>query len=45
VPAVGLVPVNPIGKRCFGALTDRIAIDELFDEPLPEDELKGWTLE
>lgn len=45
VPAVRLVPVNPLGKRRFGALKDKIAIDERFDEPLPEDELKAWNLE
>lgn len=45
VPAVRLVPVNPLGKRRFGALKDKIAIDERFDEPLPEDELKAWNPE
>lgn len=43
VPAVRLVPVAPLGKRRFGALKGRIAIDERFDEPLPEDELSGWN--
>lgn len=45
VPAVRLVPVNPLGKRRFGALKNKIAIDERFDEPLPEDELKAWNPE
>ena len=43
VPAVRLVPVTPRGKRQFGALKGRIAIDARFDEPLPEDELGGWN--
>lgn len=44
VPAVRLVPVSPLGKRCFGALKGKISIDERFDEPLPEEELGGWNL-
>lgn len=44
VPAVRLVPVTPLGKRQFGALKGKIAIDARFDEPLPEDELGGWNL-
>ncbi len=44
VPAVRLVPVTPRGTRRFGALKDKIAIDKRFDEPLPDDELKGWDL-
>ena len=44
VPAVRLVPVAPRGKRRFGALKGKIAIDERFDEPLPDDELGGWNL-
>ena len=43
VPAVRLVPVAPRGKRCFGALQGKIAIDARFDEPLPDDELAGWN--
>ena len=43
VPAVRLVPVMPRGKRCFGALAGKIAIDTRFDEPLPADELEGWN--
>ena len=45
VPVVRLVPVAPRGKRRFGALKDKIAIDSRFDEPLPEDELAGWNLD
>lgn len=44
VPAVRLVPVTPRGTRRFGALKDKIAVDEHFDDPLPEDELKSWDL-
>ena len=43
VPVVRLVPVAPRGRRCFGALKGKIAIDARFDEPLPEDELGGWN--
>jgi prevent-host-death family protein len=42
VPVVRLVPVQPIGKRSFGAFKGKLAIDARFDEPLPEDELAGW---
>ena len=44
VPAVRLVPVNPRGKRRFGALKGKIAVDARFDEPLPDDEIEGWGL-
>jgi prevent-host-death family protein len=44
VPAVRLVPVEPRGKRVFGALKGKIAIDSTFDEPLPADELDAWKL-
>lgn len=44
VPAVRLVPVNPRGKRRFGALKGKITIDARFDDPLPSDELEGWGL-
>ncbi|MGX5735403.1 type II toxin-antitoxin system Phd/YefM family antitoxin [Bosea thiooxidans] len=44
VPVVRLVPVAPRGKRCFGTLKGKIAIDARFDEPLPESELGGWNL-
>lgn len=44
VPAVRLVPVAARGKRRFGALKGRIAIDARFDDPLPDDELRGWDL-
>ena len=44
VPVVRLVPVEPRGRRAFGALKGKIAIDARFDEPLPEDEQDGWHL-
>ena len=44
VPAVRLVPVAPRGRRRFGALKGKIAIDKRFDEPLPDNELTGWNL-
>jgi len=43
VPAVRLVPVNPVGRRQFGALKGKIAMDARFDDPLPDDELAGWN--
>jgi prevent-host-death family protein len=45
VPAVRLVPVNPIGVRRFGALKGRISLDARFDEPLPAEEQAGWALD
>jgi prevent-host-death family protein len=42
VPAVRLVPVAVPGKRRFGALKGKIAIDERFAEPLPTAELENW---
>ena len=42
VPAVRLVPVSVPGKRRFGALRGKIAIDARFDDPLPNDELAAW---
>ncbi len=44
VPAVRLVPVNPRGRRRFGALKGKITVDARLYEPLPEDELEGWDL-
>ena len=44
VPVVRLVPVEPRGRRVFGALKGKIAIDSCFDEPLPKDERDGWQL-
>jgi len=44
VPVVRLVPVEPRGRRCFGALKGKIAMDAGFDDPLPDEELAGWNL-
>ena len=44
VPVVRLVPVAPRGRRQFGAFKGQIAMDGRFDEPLPRDELDGWSL-
>jgi prevent-host-death family protein len=44
VPVVRLVPVNPRGRRCFGALKGKISVDACFDDPLPDDELEGWNI-
>jgi prevent-host-death family protein len=43
VPVVRLVPVTPHGKRRFGALKGKIAVDARLDEPLPEEELGAWN--
>lgn len=45
VPAVRLVPVEPRGRRSFGALKGKIALDASFHEPLPDEELDGWSLD
>ncbi|AOR76762.1 MULTISPECIES: type II toxin-antitoxin system Phd/YefM family antitoxin [Sphingomonadaceae] len=45
VPAVRLVPINPIGERKFGALKGAISVDDAFFEPLPADELGAWNLD
>jgi antitoxin (DNA-binding transcriptional repressor) of toxin-antitoxin stability system len=42
VPVVRLVRVEPLGRRKFGTLKGKMAMDARFDESLPEDEL-GWT--
>ena len=41
-PVARLVPFNSPGQRKFGAMKDRIVIDDSFHDPLPEDELKAW---
>ena len=41
VSAVRLVPVASKGRRKFGVLKDKIAMDSMFDDPLPEDEHVG----
>lgn len=42
VPVVRLVPVVSRGKRRFGALKGKIAMDPRFHEPLPDNERAGW---
>jgi len=44
VPVVRLVPVEPQGRRVFGALKGRITLDKTFNETLSDDELDGWNL-
>ena len=41
-PVVKLAPVKPLPKRQFGALKGKIAITDVFFEPLPEEEAKAW---
>ena len=41
-PVVRLVRCQPIGKRQFGAWRGRLAVEDSFFEPLPEDELAAW---
>ena len=43
VPVVRLVPVDPPGRRMFGALKGKIGLDPAFHEPLPAEELDGWN--
>lgn len=45
VPVVRLLPVTPTGRRCFGALKGKLARDQGFNDPLPDDELEGWSLD
>ena len=41
-PVARLVPVNKQGKRQFGAMKDRVSLDDSFFDPLPEEELAAW---
>ena len=41
-PVARLVRFCGRGKRRFGALRNRIEIDETFFDPLPETELAAW---
>ncbi len=41
-PVARLVSCKRRGKRRFGALKGRIAIDDSFFDPLPESELSAW---
>lgn len=43
-PVAKLVPiVPPKPKRVFGSMKGKIALDESFFDPLPEDELRLWN--
>ena len=41
-PVARLVSTAPRGTRRFGAWKGRIAIDDSFFDPLPEEELAAW---
>ena len=41
-PVARLVSVERRGRRQFGALAGRIAIDDSFFDPLPDTELAAW---
>ena len=41
-PVAQLVRYRPRGKRQFGAMRGRIAVDDSILDPLPEDELAAW---
>ncbi|MXZ19893.1 MAG: type II toxin-antitoxin system Phd/YefM family antitoxin [Caldilineaceae bacterium SB0665_bin_25] len=41
-PVARLVDCKPRGKRRFGAWKGRIAVDDSFFDPLPEEELSAW---
>jgi len=41
-PVARLVGYERRGKRRFGALAGRIAVDDSFFDPLPEEELSAW---
>ena len=42
VPVARLVACNPKGKRRFGAMKGKIAVDDGILEPLPDEELALW---
>jgi prevent-host-death family protein len=43
-PVARLVPVGEVkGKRRPGVLKGRLVVNREFFEPLPEDELSGWS--
>ena len=41
-PVARLVECGPRGKPRFGSWRGRIALDDSFFEPLPEEELSAW---
>ncbi len=43
VPVVRLVPIQPAATgRVFGAMRDRVWVDDSFFDPLPDAELAAW---
>ena len=42
VPVARLVRCKPGGKRRFGAMKGKLAVDERFSDPLPDEELRAW---
>lgn len=44
VPVVRLTPMTPAPRRQFGAMKGQIALDPSFFDPLPGEELEGWSL-
>ena len=41
-PVARLVKYERLGRRQFGALSDRITVDDSFFDPMPEEELAAW---
>ena len=41
-PVARLVPCKPEGKRQFGVMKGKLAVDERFFDPLPGEELRAW---
>ena len=41
-PVARLGPLNGRGKPQFGSWKGRIAVDDSFFDPLPEEELSAW---
>jgi len=42
-PIARLVPITPKVEPVFGALRGKLTVGPEFFEPLPEDELTGWS--
>jgi len=45
VPVVRLSPLTPTGRRIFGDLKGKLVMDPGFNDPLPDEELKEWSLD
>ena len=42
-PVARLIPfVAPKNRRVFGAMKDRVRVDDAFFEPLPEEDIAAW---